>query len=643
MARRRRDAPDLTPAPDPTPAQQPAPAPDSAWAEKLAHAAAQARTQVDALTAAQQALATSTAAATQSQTGLAAALANVAAQSRKGAPAGPATPPASGGGAGQPPPAAAPPGATGGSGRGSLAAPPAGLGAAVAQAARSQQVLGDAAASAAAKTGTLARSQGGLAGAVGGASDAMGRMASGSRSATDAGGKLAQSAQAVKGQSEKMATAGLAVAGAYAYASSKLLGFVKAGLAGTTAGELLSFNISQLHRQIASLFLPVIEGLIKRIQALTDWFRDLSGEQQQSIARWAGLSVGMLGALTLLPKLITGFGLFGGVLRTAIVANPFIVITGALVALMARTEEGRGALKDVGSTLLEAFKAVAELIAGVLIPVVEALTDVLSGPAGKILLWGTIITAVGFKVVSVFAAIKGAALAAGLGISGAFAAATLGVGALIAGVAALLANSNRLKEFEQEVGDIAKGVRSGQTPREEAQRMVKQAAQRRAFGVEEQVRFGGGGDFYKSMSEAEQAISRAGIDLSDRLTAFERAALHMGPDAEGFEDALGKFSATAQEAYEKLGRGVIERAEKGGKGRSDLVTSRTGQEDVTAVIRRLEESVLKTDVPKRQLEEAEKQTTILEQLQKMMDDMARRLGVEPRPIVPPLPPVIPGG
>jgi hypothetical protein len=639
MARRRRDAPD--PTPDPAPQQQPAPAPDSAWAEKLAHAVAQARTQVDALSAAQQALATSTAAATQSQTGLAAALASVAAQSRKGAPG--ATPPASGGGAGQPPPAAAPPGATGGPGRASPAAPPAGLGAAVAQAARSQQVFGDAAASAAAKTGTLARSQGGLAGAVGGASDAMGRMASGSRSAADAGGKLAQSAQAVKGQSEKMATAGLAVAGAYAYASAKLLGFVKAGLAGTTTGELLSFNINQLHRQIASLFLPVIEGLIKRIQALTDWFRGLSGEQQQSIARWSGLTVGMLGALTILPKLVGVFGLLGAALKGAIVANPFLAVTGALVALLSRTEEGRGALKDVGSTLLEAFKAVAELIAGVLIPVVEALTDVLSGPAGKILLWGTIITAVGFKVVSVFAAIKGAALAAGLGISGAFAAATLGVGALIAGVAALLANSNRLKEFEQEVGDIAKGVRSGQTPREEAQRMVKQAAQRRAFGVEEQVRFGGGGDFYKSMSEAEQAISRAGIDLSDRLTAFERAALHMGPDAEGFEDALGKFSATAQEAYEKLGRGVIERAEKGGKGRSDLVTSRTGQEDVTAVIRRLEESVLKTDVPKRQLEEAEKQTTILEQLQKMMDDMARRLGVEPRPIVPPLPPVIPGG
>jgi hypothetical protein len=631
MARRRRDAPD--PTPDPASQQQPTPAPDSAWAEKLAHAAAQARSQVDALTAAQQALATSTTAAQRSQTGLAAALANVAAQSRKGVPGTPATPPLPGTAplAGATPAAAQTPSRQ-------PAGAPAGLGAAVALATRQQQALGDAAAGAAAKTGALARSQGGLAGAAGAAGGAVGRMGGGMALAVLAGGKLAQASQSVKGQSDKMATAGLAVAGAYAYASSKLLGFVKAGLAGTTTGELLSFNINQLHRQIASLFLPVIEGLIKRLQQATDWFRSLSGEQQQSIARWAGLSVGMLGALTILPKLIGVFGLLGGVLRTAIVANPFLVVTGALVALMSRTEEGRGALKDVGATLLSAFEAVAKLIAGVLIPVVEALTEVLSGPAGKILLWGTIITAVGFKVVSVFAAIKGAALAAGLGISGAFAAATLGVGALIAGVVALLSRSSQLKDFEKEVGEIAKGVRTGRTPQREAQEEGRKAAVGQAYEIEQALKKGGA-DFWKGLSAAEAALKKAGMESP--LDPFEQAALHYG--TEGADEAREKLVRATQEALEAIAKRTVEEGAKGGKGRSDLVTSRTGQEDVTAVIRRLEESVLKTDIPKRQLDEAEKQTGLLGELQKMINEMSRRLGVEPPQILPPLPPVISGG
>jgi hypothetical protein len=636
MARRRRDAPD--PTPDPAPQQQPAPAPDSAWAEKLAHAVAQARTQVDALSAAQQALATSTAAATQSQTGLAAALASVAAQSRKGAPG--ATPPASGGGAGQPPPAAAPPGATGGPGRASPAAPPAGLGAAVAQAARSQQVFGDAAASAAAKTGTLARSQGGLAGAVGGASDAMGRMASGSRNAADAGGKLAQSAQAVKGQSEKMATAGLAVAGAYAYASSKLLGFVKAGLAGTTTGEALSQNFQAIQREVASIFLPTITALIQRLQQVVTWFRNLSGEQQQNISRWAMITVGGLGLLTVIPKLVGAFGVLGGVLRTAIVANPLLVVAGAVAALMARTQEGRDTLKDLGTSLFEAFKKVGEILADVLVPLIRALTDVLSGPLGKIILFGTL----GALAISkIFMAVKGLTLAItsmGVSFGAAIGIMTAGLGLVIAGIVALVTNASKIKDTLKDAEDIEVRLRTGKTSRAQAEKDIEDKVTEQMARWQTMMAKGEHREAAMEMAPFLRGGKEVGFGGSLLGEDFKQAIsdmVKMSP-----EDRLAK---AGEEMRRQLSIGV-ERGEKAGKdkaGRTDVVMARGGQEGLTDVIKRLEEASIKQALPQQQLDETKKQTTFLEDIQKMIEDMRRQLGVEPRPVQPPLPPVLPGG
>jgi hypothetical protein len=629
MARRRRDAPDPTPPPDPTPAQQPAPAPDSAWAEKLAHAVAQARTQVDALTAAQAALATSTTAAQRSQAGLAAALANVAAQSRKGAPG--ATPPASGGGAGQPPPAAAPPGATGGPGRGSLVAPPAGLGAAVAQAARSQQVLGDAAASAAAKTGTLARSQGGLAGAVGGASDAMGRMASGSRSAADAGGKLAQSAQAVKGQSEKMATAGLAVAGAYAYASSKLLSFVKAGLAGTTAGEALSFQFNQLQRSVAEAFLPVVESVIRRLQTLTQFFRGLSGEQQENVRRWTGITIGALGFMTLVPKLVGGLMTVGAVLKAAALSNPFLLAAGAIAALLARTEEGRSSLAEMGKTLMDAFGKLAEILGEVLVPIVQALTDALSGPVGKFLLIGALVAGV-MKMVGAWGLLRTAIMATGATATVAFGILTAGLAAAVAGIIALVNRTKQESEALKEAEDIGYRLRKGQITKTEARGEVEEKVGRKRYEIE---RAAGRGDTEEAGNKLFDLIRQSGasqMEAINKLTKMQAAGLS---PAEMLEQVLGEFRTKLLGEAFAGGKGKAE-----GKDRSQLVSARSGQEDPAAVLRRLEEATLRTDIPKQQLE---KTTELNDNIKGLWDFLKQKLGgnTEPRPSLPAAPPVLP--
>jgi hypothetical protein len=605
--------------PDPPLAQQQqSPPPDSAWADKLAQAVEQLRGRTDALTAAQSSLATAGKSAGQAQAGLAGAVAR----------AGSAL--AGAGGAGK-------------------------------QLLQSQQALGGALASTAAGMGAVgtaaeqpSRAMLQLAAASNAAEKAQEELtaAKAAAKADPTTANLARQATALKNAQKAteqlkaaeakatgMAQGGLAVAAAYAYASSKLLGFVRAGLAGTTAGEALSHSVNQLQRQFASTFLPVIEKVIQRLQQAVTWFRSLSGDQQASIARWTGLTVGALGFMTLLPKLISGLSTVGTVLKVAALSNPFLLAAGGVVALMSRTEEGRDSLKEMGKALLGAFQKVAEILSDLLLPLIESLTSALSGPAAKIVLIGTLAGAVGVKVVAAFAAMKAAAIAAGAGIGAAFGLATLGVGALVVAVGTLLANRNRLREFEQEVGDIAKGVRSGQTSREQAQQMVTQAAQRRTFGLEETIRFGGGADFWKALSEGEQVIKRADINLDDRLNAFERAALRMGSGAEGFDEALGKFSAAAQEAYEKLGRGAVERAARGEKPRADLVTARTGQEDPMQTIRRLEEAVLKTDIPKQQLDEQKKTNSYWELLMEMLRRQQNR--PEPRPDLPPPPPVVP--
>src|ERR1051325_7756769 len=62
-----------------------------------------------------------------------------------------------------------------------------------------------------------------------------------------------------------------------------ITGFVTAGLSGTALGERLTFQVSMLSREIANVFLPVIESISNGLQRLIDWFRSLTGEQQNSL------------------------------------------------------------------------------------------------------------------------------------------------------------------------------------------------------------------------------------------------------------------------------------------------------------------------------------------------------------------------
>jgi phage-related protein len=75
---------------------------------------------------------------------------------------------------------------------------------------------------------------------------------------------------------------GMAVVG-FQMLRDKTEAWVRAGMAGTNYGNLLSMQFTLLSQQIAGVFVPVIQKVIEVVTQLANWFRGLSGEQQALI------------------------------------------------------------------------------------------------------------------------------------------------------------------------------------------------------------------------------------------------------------------------------------------------------------------------------------------------------------------------
>jgi hypothetical protein len=102
--------------------------------------------------------------------------------------------------------------------------------------------------------------------------------------------------------------AGPAAAG-FAILTGAILGFVRAGLAGTVEGNRLTYQFQMLSREIAGVFMPVIEGMMTKLAQAVAWFRTLSGEKQNLIMRFALASVAALAFAMVLPRLVGGIQL----------------------------------------------------------------------------------------------------------------------------------------------------------------------------------------------------------------------------------------------------------------------------------------------------------------------------------------------
>ncbi len=189
-------------------------------------------------------------------------------------------------------------------------------------------------------------------------------------------GRFAASLDALKG---KMAQLGQATSSAFGGATSMITSFARAGLSGTTMGERLGLQFQLLSREIASLFIPVLERVIGVLQSVTSWFRNLSGPQQSFIGGIAATAIALVAVAAIIPRIIGGLQGMAAVF-TLLSANPFIALVGLIAALLVGTESGRSALGRLAAAFGPIVTAVGQLFAA-LKPVIDLLGNVVGAVA----------------------------------------------------------------------------------------------------------------------------------------------------------------------------------------------------------------------------------------------------------------------
>jgi hypothetical protein len=359
------------------------------------------------------------------------------------------------------------------------------------------------------------------------------------------------------GPGKKTSDNALLVGAAYAYATSKLLGFVRAGLEGTTAGVKLSYSTQMLQRQIASAFLPAIEATIGKIQALTEWFRGLTGEQQRVIARFTGLGLAALAAAKVVPRLADALKVVG-------VGSPLLLVAGAIGAILARSGEGRAALVEFGdaamgafagvvriiqATLLPVLSGIADAIETVVMPVIAGLTEILDSAAGRWVIFGGLMVALGFKVVASFAAIRAAA-AGLLGPFGLIVGAVLGIAAAIGAAGVHRGQSTQEKaredirvkaalQAEEEAEKARQRLPGGLFLPPEGRKVLEEDIERRRQARQEELIGTGNKEFDRILKRLGGAPGRsdvqpvpgAAVSPAELIKRIEAAALQKDTDA----------------------------------------------------------------------------------------------------------------
>lgn len=155
---------------------------------------------------------------------------------------------------------------------------------------------------------------------------------------------------------------GRATGTAFAMASGTLLGFVRAGVNSSGLGDVLGYQFQELSRQIAAVFLPEIEAVINALQRTINWFRNLSGEQQDQIASWAKWGLVVLGVGPILTRVIglamgaaTAFRAVGAALTIAFTSHPILAVVAAVAAAVLSVTD----LKEVFAGVAEALGSFA--------------------------------------------------------------------------------------------------------------------------------------------------------------------------------------------------------------------------------------------------------------------------------------------
>lgn len=350
----------------------------------------------------------------------------------------------------------------------------------------------------------------------------------------------------------------LAIVNSFKAASNAVLGFVKAGLAGTVQGEMLAWQFTLLNREIAGIFLPVIYKLQSFMEQLVQKFRSLTGEQQKNIRVWTLTIIGALAFMVALVKLQTYLAGFTRALKLIAISNPFLLLAGALVGVMAQTEEGREQLSEMAKEMLDAFTEVAKGLGELLLPVLQGVSSILSTATGKWIVFGIVAVA---AIRSIYAALG----PIGLALMG------------IATVIGVVSGGSSKGSFKEAIENLGKEVRTGTKSLDEAAKEAEQEIQKRKFVEEEK---------FVWMTRGNPAL----------------------------QEWNKKRIAEREEAARYQASGILARAAQGK--RATPQPKVPGPEDVKATINRVQTSAINATSPKPEEKTAEHTGNILEILRR---------------------------
>ena len=144
--------------------------------------------------------------------------------------------------------------------------------------------------------------------------------------------------------------------------------WVNAGIAGTLYGNQLQLQFTLLSREIAGVFVPTIRKVIDGLREVTQWFRQLTGDQQANIRHWveaAAVAALVFKGIGLVKGMVVSMAAsLLGVLAPAFTALTGIVTSGALTMATAMNLLTAGITAIIG-LVVSAATAAATLGAGI--------------------------------------------------------------------------------------------------------------------------------------------------------------------------------------------------------------------------------------------------------------------------------------
>jgi hypothetical protein len=178
-------------------------------------------------------------------------------------------------------------------------------------------------------------------------------------------------------------TVGRAISTSFTAALAPLAGFVTAGLAASSMGQVLGFHLQQLSLALAGLFGPELRKVTDLVVRVTDAIRNLSDEKRELIVRLTAAAIAAIAVAKVMPMVFAGLALAAGGVKALtaaflgldVASGGILPLIGALVtgltALAVGTEAGRqgfSGMLDMVKPLLEMLTRVGKEVLTTLKP-----------------------------------------------------------------------------------------------------------------------------------------------------------------------------------------------------------------------------------------------------------------------------------